>query len=264
MEVKNPFEVKSEATRYENYRPKYHHIPFEQIGKIVGKTFSSSLDVACGTGHSTIALSKFSEKIVGCDLSETMLSEARKYKGIEFVQANANNLPFDNCSFDFVNISMGFHWVDQEKFISEVKRVLLPQGYFNVDSYGFMGKISVDPEKQQLHFDLFETHLPPASRKRGYPAEDMVNSFGFELVKEIKYDHKVSLNADEFTNLIMTWSNFQILEPAQQKITAQKMREVYVRIFEDGTLPLDFGGKAMLYRANIRIINGVSVGTPYD
>ena len=77
MEVKNPFEVENEAARYERYRPRYHHISFEKIQKTVGKKFSSALDVACGTGHSTTALSIISEKAVGCDLSESMLYEAR-------------------------------------------------------------------------------------------------------------------------------------------------------------------------------------------
>ena len=80
-EVINPFEAENQAARYDRCRPQYHHIPFNWIRERVGYKFSSSLDVACGTGHSTVALATISDKVVGCDLSEEMLSLAHKKGG---------------------------------------------------------------------------------------------------------------------------------------------------------------------------------------
>ncbi len=89
MQVTNPFNIRSEAERYNKYRPMYHAIPFQMVRDFLGHDFNAALDVACGTGHSTLALAKFSKSTVGCDVSESMLAEAPQAPDIEFVQAKA-------------------------------------------------------------------------------------------------------------------------------------------------------------------------------
>ncbi len=251
MEVTNPFIIKNETSRYDLYRPKYHYLPFEQINKFIGNKFTSSLDVACGTGHSTIALNLISKKVTGCDLSDEMLKQARLSSSIRFIKADANNLPFEPSIFDFLNISMGFHWVDQKKFLSEASRVLSSGGYLNIDSYGFNGVISEDSSKQTLHKKLFDSRLPQASKRSSYPTNDLINDTDFELVKEIKYSHTLSLNADNFINLIKTWSNYQIQDQKNKNITSKKMIETYNEIFKGKNLPLTFRGKSILYQKKL-------------
>src|SRR4051812_43980460 len=116
LSVINPFENEGEAARYHCFRPRYHDIPFGLIRRLVGREFDFSLDVACGTGHSTEALAKISGTVIGCDQSEVMLREARANSEIEFIKADGECMPFEDGTFDFLNISMGFHWLDQEKF----------------------------------------------------------------------------------------------------------------------------------------------------
>lgn len=248
MEVANPFNIEGEARRYQKYRPLYHHIPMNLIHRTVGRIFESSLDVACGTGHSTIALTKISKNTIGCDLSEEMLKEARRNYELQFVQADADNLPFADATFDFLNVSMGFHWLNHEKFLAEAKRVLTNDGYLALDNYGFSGQISPDPEKQKLHYDFFENNLPRASRRKGFPTEDLMKSLSLKLVKEFDYEDQLNLNANQFMNLIMTWSNFQILDEEQKAVTTEKMKSIYDVIFEGQSLNLKFGGKTLLYR----------------
>lgn len=243
----NPFNIEEEATRYQKYRPRYHHIPFGMIRDYVGKNFDLSLDVACGTGQSTDALSKVSNKVIGCDLSESMLKEAKKNYKHEFRRAKAENLPFENGFFNFLNISMGFHWVDQEQFLKEAKRVLKKNGYLAIDNYGFSGKISDNVETQKLHNDFLKEYLPNASKRPSYPTEELIKSLQMILIKEMNYDHKVSMNAAEFINLLMTWSNFQILSEDKKITTAKKMNEIYEKIFDGRKQDLAFSGKTLIY-----------------
>jgi SAM-dependent methyltransferase len=247
----NPFEIEGEAKRYHSFRPRYHHIPFGLVRAQVGRDFDQALDVACGTGHSTFALSQIAKKTVGCDLSESMLAEARRNYKNEFVKADAGCLPFQDAAFDLVNISMGFHWVDQDKFLAEARRVLREGGFLTIDKFGFSGQISSDPEMQKLHHDFFASHLPHASQKPEYPSEDLIGRAHLKLVKEMDYDHRVSLDADEFINFAMTWSNFQILSEPLKISTAKEMREIYEKIFEQRKLDLRFVGKIFLFRFNL-------------
>ena len=96
------------------------------------------LDLASGTGdliklyHKKIGTSG---RIVSSDINEAMLDEGKRnlinsgVLGIEFVQANAEKLPFEDNSFDLVSIAFGLRNVtDKDKALSEMCRVLKPGG----------------------------------------------------------------------------------------------------------------------------------------
>jgi len=100
----------------------------------------SILDIATGTGDLAI---KFAEKtnaskIVGLDLSEGMLSVAKnKIEGnpisekIQFIKGDSEALPFEKNSFDAITVSFGIrNFENLEKGLSEIYRVLKPQGVF--------------------------------------------------------------------------------------------------------------------------------------
>ena len=246
--VSNPFKDDVEAKRYGQYRPRYHDIPMQLIRNYIGDTLENALDVACGTGHSTQALSKIVKRVSGCDSSESMLSEAREKFDFEFVCAAAENLPFAQASFDLVNISMGFHWVEQEKFLNEAKRILKTDGFLIIDNYGFKGIVSSDPRKQGMHTQLMQDHLPPATEKDRYPTKQLAQQAGWNLATEFNYEHQVSFDAAAFSNFIMTWSHFQTLKSEDKKIVAERIEQTYRDIFEEKMLELEFGGRAQIYR----------------
>ena len=96
------------------------------------------LDLASGTGdliklyHKKIGNSG---RIVSSDINEAMLDEGKRnlinsgVLGIEFVQANAEKLPFEDNSFDLVSIAFGLRNVtDKDKALSEMCRVLKSGG----------------------------------------------------------------------------------------------------------------------------------------
>ncbi|MBI5975355.1 demethylmenaquinone methyltransferase [Staphylococcus canis] len=100
------------------------------------KKNAKALDVCCGTGDWTIALSKAvgpNGEVTGIDFSENMLKVAENktenISNIRLIQGDAMNLPFDNDSFDYVTIGFGLRNIpDYSKAISEMYRVLKPGG----------------------------------------------------------------------------------------------------------------------------------------
>lgn len=80
------------------------------------------LDIATGTGRFAELLSSEGAKVVGLDASKEMLM----HNGVECIQGDALNLPFEDKSFD-VTISMRFFHLletkDIEDFIVEVGRI---------------------------------------------------------------------------------------------------------------------------------------------
>ncbi len=98
----------------------------------------SILDIATGTGDLAIKFAEKTEasKIIGLDLSEGMLSVARKKvidttleSKINFIKGDSEALPFDENSFNAITVSFGIRNFDNlEKGLSEILRVLKPNG----------------------------------------------------------------------------------------------------------------------------------------
>ncbi len=88
------------------------------------------LDIACGTGTSSVALSRTGATVVGVDFSPGMLGEARrKHSSVEFVEGDAMKLPFVSDEFDAVTISFGLRNItDPKAALDEMYRVLKPGG----------------------------------------------------------------------------------------------------------------------------------------
>lgn len=107
------------------------------------------LDLCCGTGDLTgILKEKYPDaKIIGVDFSDKMLEVARKKNpGIEFLEADCTNLPFEDKSFDLCTISFGLRNIeDMEKALNEIYRVLKKGGVF----------INLDLGKPNKFFNLF-------------------------------------------------------------------------------------------------------------
>ncbi len=97
------------------------------------------LDIATAAGHTAFALAPAVAEVVATDLLDEMLEVARQQadaKGlanVEFQQADAENLPFDDASFDAVTCRIApHHFPRPERFVAEVARVLRPGGRFGL------------------------------------------------------------------------------------------------------------------------------------
>lgn len=88
------------------------------------------LDVAAGTGASSAPMAKAGALVTALDISHGMLEEGRRrHPDIEFVHGSAEELPFDDDTFDAVTISFGLRNVQQPRAaLSEFHRVLKPGG----------------------------------------------------------------------------------------------------------------------------------------
>jgi ubiquinone/menaquinone biosynthesis C-methylase UbiE len=226
--VKNPFADAKAAKRYHEFRPRYHDIAFKKLKKligrkVVGKKFADTLDVACGTGHSTVSLAKISKRTIGCDNSQAMLIEARKHSDLEFVNANAEHLPFEDESFDLLNISMAIHWVDQAAFLKEARRVLRKGGYLTIDNFFVTQSMVNNAAFTEASGALYDEYLPSAARHKA-PTTEFVEARGFKLGTQFAIELLLPFTLDEYAHYVMTQSNFLALSKLRQ---AKVKKEIY-------------------------------------
>ncbi|MFC4222765.1 class I SAM-dependent methyltransferase [Lysinibacter cavernae] len=91
------------------------------------------LDIAAGTGTSSAAFAKSGAHVVAADFSPGMIAVGRERNAgnpnIEFVEADATNLPFEDNSFDVTTSSFGLRNVNEPKqALAEMFRVTKPGG----------------------------------------------------------------------------------------------------------------------------------------
>jgi ubiquinone/menaquinone biosynthesis C-methylase UbiE len=107
------------------------------------------LDVACGSGNTTIPAARHAwGNTVGLDYVPELLERGRERAAaervdIEFVEGDAESLPFDDASFDVVLSSFGVMFApDHPKAASELLRACRPGGRIGLASWtpdGFVG-----------------------------------------------------------------------------------------------------------------------------
>lgn len=124
--------------------PESYRVWFDEDKKFLEKNItkdSSVLYVGCGDGREINYLLDITNNIVGIDHDEDAINRCKEnfsgYKNLKFIFADAESLPFEDNSFDFV-ISMGVFMNLGEKRITalkEMKRVTKENGRIILDSF---------------------------------------------------------------------------------------------------------------------------------
>ena len=103
----------------------------EEVGIAAGQRV---LDVACGAGNTTLAAARRRARATGCDWVPALLDRAEQRAEaegleLEWVRANAEDLPFPDASFDVVLSTFGVMFAaDQQRAADQLIRVCRPGG----------------------------------------------------------------------------------------------------------------------------------------
>lgn len=108
-----------------------HIVRYESILPLLnGKTV---LDIAAGSGYGSYILAGAAKKVYGVEIDEEAVAYARRNyarRNIEFKQGSAEAIPLEDHSVDVVvTFETIEHIEDYRKFMSEIKRVLKPDGF---------------------------------------------------------------------------------------------------------------------------------------
>ncbi len=121
------------------------------------------LDVACGSGNGAISAARRSPgNVIGLDYVPALLERGRERAaaervGAEFIEGDAQALPFEDASFDVAMSIFGAMFApDQRKTANELLRVVKPGGRIGMGNWcpdGGVGKM----------FKTIAKHVPPPS-----------------------------------------------------------------------------------------------------
>lgn len=216
MDKKNYFLNTERASDYDRTRPSFHKealVSYHRTKPL--KVYDVVLDIGCGTGRSAIALTDWAKKVEAIDSSEAMLQMASPHSIVHYQKASAENLPFTENSFDLIFVASSLHWFERRKFLSQISRVLKPQGRMLIyDSYMTEG---LSPEFHKL----FSIRFP-----RPYtdtPLVDIEMDF-FNLYQKdfFRFDYPCTFTQKDVADYFFNLSNVEAaLEKGESKVTIE-------------------------------------------
>lgn len=184
------------------------------------------LDVASGSGNAALAAARRTwGNVVSSDYVPSLLERGRERAAaeqleVEFVEADAQALPFEDASFDVVTSVYGVMFApDQPKAASELLRVTKPGGRIGLACWTPGGRVGE-------MFGIISKHAPPPP---GVPSpmrwgtEDGIRELIGDGVSELSMETKVSRqpfrSADHYIEFFRTY--FGPTQTAYERVGAE-------------------------------------------
>jgi SAM-dependent methyltransferase len=123
------------ASAYASCRPQYPAELFEYLTGLC-RRHELAWDCAAGSGQASVPLARSFNRVVATDASAAMLAQAPSHPTIEYRVAPAESSGLSSSSVDLVTVGQALHWLPITRFYAEVERVLRPDGFLAVWSYG--------------------------------------------------------------------------------------------------------------------------------
>ena len=118
------------ADAYERARPSY---PEEAVGWLVPPGAGRVADVGAGTGKLPRQMRARGHDVVAVEpVSEMRVQLARTVPDVTVLAGTAEAIPLPGGSVDAVLLAQAWHWVDPERALPEVARVLRPGGWLGL------------------------------------------------------------------------------------------------------------------------------------
>ena len=225
MKNTNYFAHDTVAHRYAYARPYFHPIVMQHIRHYLklDSPLETALDVACGTGHSSIALKAIARRVYGAELASSMLAHVIRESEVEYVQAAAENLPFPDESIDLMTVCMALHWLDRAAFLQEAYRLLRssPSGTLVIYNNRFRGIMRENPDFEIWHRDVYIQRYPPPRRKPSTLTAEYAARHGFHYLKEQDYTNNIIFTVRDLAVYLSTQSNLiAVIEEGHESLEA--------------------------------------------
>jgi SAM-dependent methyltransferase len=213
------------------------------------------LDVACGAGQTAIPMAHRGNQVTGLDIASNLIETATKKAQaeglqVQFDEGDAEELPYDDASFDVVFSLIGAMFAPQpHKVAAEFARVCRPGGRIIMGNWtpsGFVGQM----------FKAIGAHVPPPP---GIPSplswgdEATVRERLGGYVSDLQitrrfYPFKYPFSAAEAVEFFFQYYGptnraFHSLEPDKQAALRQDLEEVWSRHNQAADGTVSFGAE---------------------
>ena len=248
------------AALYQRARPEYPAELYERLLEVTGLVPPAHLlEVGCATGKATLPLARLGFRITCLEPGPALAAGARR--ALSGLDVDVIESCFEDCAppaekFAMVYAATAWHWLDPEVRYGRAAEVLGPGGYLSLWGAGHVIPYDGDPffEEIQEVYDEIGEGVPPGTPvpRPGELKDDRADieaSGLFDIVELRQYDWETSYDAEQYIELLNTFSGHIAMEDWQRERLYSEMRR---RLAErpDGVLRRHWG--AVLQIARLR------------
>ena len=206
------------------------------------------LDLGCGTGHLTNLIAEAGARVVGLDMSTSMIAEARRrYPHIDFVISDGTRFVFAQ-PFDAVFSNAAIHWMKDQGAVAECIRDSLKPGGRFVAEFGGKGNIqaireaiaaAVQDAGEKINAEPFARYYPTIGEY-----STLLETHAFRVTFASHFERPTKLEgADGMRNWVLTFAD-NIIESIptekREKIFSDVERRLRPLLFRDGSWFADY------------------------
>jgi SAM-dependent methyltransferase len=210
------------ATLYDRVRPEYSKAALDRVCTAVDlERASKVLDLAAGTGKLTRALAARFEHVVAVEPDDAMRSLIRD---VEAYDGTAERIPFPDGSFDAVFVGEAFHWFDGPAALSEIARVLRPNGGLVLLWNTWW---ETEPRIPERALELLREPYERSGRAAMVEENNWRDAFSgspFEPLREETFSKPTEVDSDELVDLYLTSSSVAALNEDERDELSSELR----------------------------------------
>ena len=214
----------SVAADYDRYRPSP---PPQALDWLVPADASAVLDLAAGTGAVTRELVGRVARIIAVEPDERMRAVlAARCPEAEVLAGCGEDIPLPDASVDAVVISAAWHWLDPERAVPEIARVLRVGGVLGVIWISRDRRVPWVAEFNQWARRSREADRPPDGAAHGHRRGEVRFPPGapFSEVEERSVEYSLPMTKDELAGLAGTYSGVITLDPDRRADLSRRVR----------------------------------------
>ncbi|MDG4810184.1 class I SAM-dependent methyltransferase [Micromonospora sp. WMMD1120] len=211
-----------DAELYDRCRPSYPPPLFTDLATLAGLgPHARVLEIGCGTGQATLPLARLGCAVVAMDLSPDMVAVARRnlaqFPNVTVVTSAFEDWRPTGEPFDAVLSATAFHWLDPDVRMIRAADLLRPGGALAiVSTHHIAGGTDAFFADAQRCYERFDPSTPPGMRlttddETADETAEFERSARFGPVEFRRYEWQQTYTADEYRNLLMTYSGHRAL-----------------------------------------------------
>jgi SAM-dependent methyltransferase len=226
----------SVAADYDRYRPAP---PPQALDWLIPPDATAVLDLAAGTGAVTRLLIGRAARVVAVEPDERMRAVlAARCPEAEVLEGRGEDIPLTDASVDAVVVASAWHWLDPERAVPEIARVLRPGGKLGVIRVSRDSRVAWVAE-----FNALMREARGADRAPDAPTTDAPTTDGprkdrrrrrevtfppgspMSSVEEHTVEYELPMTKDDLFGLLGTYSGVITLDPARRADFSQRARD---------------------------------------
>jgi ubiquinone/menaquinone biosynthesis C-methylase UbiE/catechol 2,3-dioxygenase-like lactoylglutathione lyase family enzyme len=208
------------------------------------------LDVATGGGHVASAIAPYVARVTALDLTPEMLAAASRFvatnghSNVDFVEGDAEALPFEDASFDAVTCRIApHHFANVRAFARECARVLVPGGRLLL-----VDNVAPEDDEKDRFYNTLEKRRDP-SHVRAYKKSEWLRYLeeqGFAIEETHRFTKAF---------IFAPWCDRMHVSAEDQAALSAWMLEAspqlqeYFKVTTDGGYVYSWEGESILIRA---------------